>query len=348
MIRAALFACAACCTLAFAGPALASYSPKLIVSGGGGPATVEVKVAAADAPTARVVIYVPLGYRVGSPQVGTTLGKVRATAAAADLNGAVLTLVGDLRVVDPATFTAVQKQTEQLCLDGSTASQVWDMHVSAVGQVLDIPLYVIAASPTEKAFAGTKLEVCLPPPDVPVGTPGRSTFGAKLLSASFTSSAIAGPASAGEYRWRTLWTPYVPLKGTPNLAGSVEAQALVRSPARITQKAVAQRRQAGRVTVTVAGKVTEHGVPVTGARVAVYTGGTKSKLHRLKTVTTNAKGVYVARVVVKRPQWFRSVVGVPLRDLHATGCTPTFPPARCIDATVGAYRLTSAFARVRG
>src|SRR3954469_18231155 len=230
-IRVALLACAAVATLAFASSALAAYtSPKLVVAsltpqaaGSGGPVRVGVTVENADDPTARVQILIPTGYQIGTPGPGTKLGDVTATAAAADLGGAILPLTGELQAVAPNTTGAAQ------C--GVAASQYWNLHLTAAGQTLDIPLYVVAANANETA-AGyqAKLVVCLPPPDVPAGTPGRATFGAKLLSATFASSAITEPTAAGDYKWTSLWTPYNPGKGTPNAAGSVETQSLRHLP----------------------------------------------------------------------------------------------------------------------
>src|SRR3954451_5816321 len=102
-IRAALFACAALSTLAFASSALAAYtSPKLVVAsltpqaaGSGGPVRVGVTVAHTAAPPARVHIHAPPGYQIGTPPAGTKLGDVTATAAAADLGGAILPLTGE-------------------------------------------------------------------------------------------------------------------------------------------------------------------------------------------------------------------------------------------------------------
>jgi hypothetical protein len=143
---------------------------------------------------------------------------------------------------------------------GVTAAQTWDLHLTAAGQTLDIPLYVVASSAAEAA-AGfpTKLVVCLPPPDVPAGTPGRATFGAKLLSATFDSSAITQPAATGDYRWTSLWTPYNPGKGTPNPAGTVETQAIRHIPTQIKQTITKKkltthkvvRRNGKRVTITI-------------------------------------------------------------------------------------------------
>ena len=83
--RAALFACAAIASLAFAGSALASFAPKLVVSsnGGqasGGPTRIGVSVANADDPTAQVSIYIP-PRTPSPPRAPGKLGDVTATAA---------------------------------------------------------------------------------------------------------------------------------------------------------------------------------------------------------------------------------------------------------------------------
>jgi hypothetical protein len=229
-IRFALLTSAALTSLAFAGSALASFSPKLVVSsattGSAGPTRIGVVIANTDDPTAKATFYVPSAYQVGAPAAGTKLGDVTATASAADLGGAVLPLTGELDAIAP---TATTNAAATQC--GVTPSQTWDLHLTAAGQVLDIPMFVVASSAPEVA-AGfqTKLVVCLPPPDVPAGTPGRATFGAKLLSATFTSSAVTEPAAKGDYRWTSLWTPYNPGKGTVNAAGSVEVQAVRHIP----------------------------------------------------------------------------------------------------------------------
>ena len=126
---------------------------------------VGVTVANTDDPTASVQIYIPAGYQIGTPAAGTKLGDVTATAAAADLGGAILPLTGELQAVAANPTGAAQCQV--------AASQYWNLHLTAAGQTLDIPIYVVAANATETASGyQAKLVVCLPPPDVPAGTPG--------------------------------------------------------------------------------------------------------------------------------------------------------------------------------
>ena len=137
-----------------------------------------------------------------------------ATAAAADLGGAVLPLTGELEAI-----AAERRPAAAQC--GVTASQTWDLHLTAAGQTLDIPLYVVAATAAEAARRATRRSsssacrrrTCPPAPRA------ARTFGAKLLSASFDVSAITQPVATGDYRWTSLFTPYNPGKGTPNRRG---------------------------------------------------------------------------------------------------------------------------------
>jgi hypothetical protein len=235
-IRFALFLGATFASLAFASSALAAFSPKLIVSSatpqgatGGGAVRVGALAGTGDDPTAKVSIYVPTAYQVNTTSaVGTKLGDVTATAAAADLGGAVLPLTGELDVAAPDAAAATQCQT--------TDVQMWNLKLTAAGQTLNVPMHLVQANAAEAASGFSyKLVICLPPPDVPAGTPGRAQFGAKLLSATFTVSAITQPTAAGDSRWTSLWTPYNPGRGTPNAAGSVEAQAVRHIPTQVKQ-----------------------------------------------------------------------------------------------------------------
>jgi hypothetical protein len=355
-IKGALFACAALASLAFAGSAFASYAPKLVVSStdANGPARLGVVAAGADDPTAKVSIYVPAGYTVGSPAAGTKLGDVTATASAADLGGAVLPLTGELDAV-PATATT--QAAAQQC--GVTPAQTWDLHLTAAGQTLDIPLFVVATAGPEASLGATKLVVCLPPPDVPVGTPGRATFGAKLLSATFSASAINEPKASADLRWTSLWTPYTPGKGTPNPAGSVEAQALRHLPV-ILHFNSARKRIVTHKTIRVNGKkktvnvistrvawkanVTENGKPPADAVIGVVykgkrIGGASGSFtfKGLKSVKLTVVGIVDSGTASIPTGQAATVEDLFYHDLGGSACTPSaiFGGLPCTDATVG-------------
>jgi hypothetical protein len=362
--RALIGACAALATLAFAGSAFATYAPKLVASSTGGAALggatrVGVVVGASDDPTAKTTIYVPTGYTVATPAPGTDLGKVTATAAAADLGGAVLPLTGELDAIAPNTTTQAAAQS---C--GVTPTQTWDLHLSAAGQALDIPLFVVAPLAPETALGFVdKLVVCLPPPDVPVGTPGRSVFGAKLLSATFTASAITQPTAAGDYRWTSLFTPYTPNTGKPNAAGSVEVQSLRRLPAKLALT-VTRRRVVTHKTVKVKGKrvkravvstavsfkssVTENGKPAGSASVTVTSRG--KKLGAKGFTMTGLRSTTLAATALVDSDSGSVPTGTPtapadlfFHDLGSSGCVPTslFGGLPCNDATLGGETVTA-------
>ncbi len=373
--RLALMAGAVFASLAFAGSALASFAPKLVVSsetpqaaGGGGSARIGVVISNSDDPTAKVSIYVPTGYQIGSPAAGTKLGDVTATASAADLGGAVLPLTGELDAIAPtATTNAAAAQCQV------TPSQTWDLHLTAAGQTLDIPMFVVAsAAPETAAGYQTKLVVCLPPPDVPAGTPGRATFGAKLLSASFTSSAITQPTSTGDYRWTSLWTPYNPGKGTPNAAGSVEVQSIRHIPTQV-QLTVTKKNVTAYKTVKVKGKkhrvkvtrtlvkfsstVTENGQAPASAVITTTAGGKTVGgasgsfiLAAGKSATVKATAVVDSDSgSVPTGQTANAAADLFFHDLGAAGCVKTaiFGGLPCNDATLGGETI-SATATVKG
>ena len=354
-IRVALLAGAATAALAFAGSALASFSPKLVVSAAGGSARVGVVVGTTDDPTAQVAIYVPAAYRIGTPAPGTKLGNVTATAAAGDFGGVVLPLTGDLDAIAPTPATSATAAT---C--GASPSQTWDLHLTAQGQTLDIPLFVVAASPSEAAAGySTKLVVCLPPPDVPIGTPGRAFFGAKLLSATFTSSAIREPATAGDLRWTSLWTPYNPGKGTPNRGRSVEAQSLRHLTVSIRTNVTRKKQRVKKVLRTLVrftSRVTENGVAASSAKITTTALGRKVGGASGSFVLARGKSATITATAAVDSDSGSVPTGQPpaphdlfFHDLGASGCVASaiFQGVPCSDATVGgetvrrATRVTS-------
>ena len=372
-IRFALLLGATSASLAFAGSAFASFSPKLIVSsatpqaaGSGGPVRIGAVANNADDPTAKVSIYVPTGYQVSTTSaVGSKLGDVTATAAAADLGGAVLPLTGELDVAPPDATAAAQ------C--GTTDVQMWNLKLTAAGQTLNIPMHLVAAAAPESASGfAYKLVICLPPPDVPVGTPGRAQFGAKLLSATFSVSAITQPVATGDYRWTSLWTPYNPGKGTPNAAGSVETQAIRHVPTQVKltvnkkkittyvkRKINGKSRKVKQIStrVTFSSAVTENGaapsaVTITTTAAGKNVGGASGSfvLASGKSATVTAKAVVDSDSgSVPTGQPAVATADLFFHDLGAGSCVKSaiFGGLPCADATVGGAILTAS-ATVKG
>jgi len=346
-IRAAVGAAAALTALILAGSALASYTPRLVASTDVGSTSARIGVVAGanDNPTARVEIFVPAGYKITTASPGTKLGGLTATATAADFGGALLPLTGELDAIAPNPALQAQCGT-------TDATQTWDLHLTALAQTLDIPLYVVPTSGAEASLGPVKLVVCLPPPDLPLGTPGRANFGAKLVSATFDVSAITEPTAPGDYRWTSRWLPYNPGQGTPNPAGSVEAQSIHRIPTRLKLTITKARVKSGkhvRTRVTFLSTATENGkVPATvtvtttagGKRVGASTGS--FVLHAGQKVNVTAVAV------LDRQSSVPSGTTVATNDLFYANLAPSLcvpSPALggipCVSATAAAKTITA-------
>lgn len=327
--RLGLLASGCACALAFAAPALASFSPKLFVTHAAG-VTIKVQVANTDDPTAKVTIYAPTGYQLKDPPpVGSSLGMITATASAADLGGAILPLTGDLIAADPAQFVGAPNNT---CVPGQHA-QVWILNLTAAGQTLQIPMYVDPTSGAAAAFASFTIVTCLPPPDVPAGTPGRATFGAKLLSAEFGTTAVT-PAAAGGV-WHSIWTPWTPQKGQVNVAGTVEAQAKAGGSPTLSLSAKKVAKGKARLTAKLS--------PATAGASVVFT-----VAGRKVGAKTSAAGTASVTVAVKKATTASATATAAAVDLGSAGCSTTVPgsPFPCVDATASALKVGSKAVRV--
>ena len=231
--------------LSSAGTALAAYTtPKLLVTDAKPAAgvTISYSVSATDDPTAKLTFYAPKEYSAALTQpAGQTIGTVTAQGTAADLGGALLPLTGTVQVraasgtyLSGTTQVPIAAAATQ-CTGTATHTAYWVLILQAAGQTLELPVFVDTVStPPANAFASASIQACLPPPDVPVGTPGRATFGFKLTQVNFKVNSIFTSAGTAEARWRVLATPYNPGQGTANAAGSVEAQSLVAFPRSVT------------------------------------------------------------------------------------------------------------------
>ena len=329
-IRAGVFAATILTALAFSSAAFASFVPKIIVVSNSSGTAISVNISNSDDPTSRVAIYVPAGYTLQPPALGSKLGLVVATASAADLGGAVLPLTGELDSISESALSPAAKSSEASCIQGGTPAAIWDMHLAAAGQTLDIPMYVVPTTGVEQTAGAAKIVVCLPPPDVPTSNPARATFGAKLLSATFTTSALV-PSGNGPFHWTSLWTPYTPGAGTPNAAGSVEVQSIVNPPPAAFIK-VSKKRVV--TTKTVHGKK----VKVVTTKVTYSAGASGNPAGVISAVTKNGAPVKPSGSFVLAKGKAATLVAnekIPDADLGAAGCTatPLFQGVPCLDAT---------------
>jgi len=343
-LRIAALATGAAAALAVAAPAMASYTPRLAVShktvskAGNHPTTIHVTMPAADDPTARIQILVPPGYSLSPKAPGTVIGSGTGDVLARD-QGLTLPLTGPVTEADPAAHAT------DAC-DPKAHVAVWVLTLSVAGQGLALPVYVDQTSGAAAAIASYIITVCFTPPDTPQGSPNRAPNGAQPLDANFTVGTMTLPASLSATPWRGFFTPYVPLKGIPNAAGTVEARSFVGIPG-----SVSLRGAFVRITnvYRLAGRVTEGGTPVAGAKVRIYRGRTINGLSQTGSLTVGANGAYgrKGKLVPRRTTYFQTRVTVPERD-DAAGCSAALPPVAspappCVTATRGGF---SAFSNI--
>jgi hypothetical protein len=325
-LRLAVLALAGTGALALAGNALATQ--KLSVRQTATSMTIKVSQAQTDPQPARVTIYVPTGYSINaSAAAGAKIGTTTGTVFARDAN-IPLPLTGDVVAVPPTTNAPG--------CDPTTHIAVWNLALTVAGNSINLPVHVDQTSGAEAALGAYKLVVCLGPDDVPVGTPGRSPNGARLLDATFTVDNVFTNA-AGDTVWKAFTTPYAAGTGKPNAAGTVETRALV-SNGVVTLKAKVAIKKKRIVRAT--GKVTQSGAAVAGAQVSLLLNG-KARFR----VTTGGSGAYsivLKKTGRKTTTTFQARTTVAERDATTTGCaSPSLPNVPCVNATSAGFTAVS-------
>jgi hypothetical protein len=335
-ISTAFLALASVAALVAVPAALAAYaSPKLEVKQAGTTSTVKVSLDPNDDPTASVRIFVPTGTQLTTTQApGSVLGPVTAIVKALDLGGADLPLNGQLLVAAPGQVPAA---VQSACTQGATPAATWVLVLSAAGQTLTVPIYLVPTSGAQAALGPAYIQVCLPPPDVPVGTPGRATFGAKLYSAELTIGGVFGAVPVGA--WVSVWTPYNPGVGTANAAGTVA------SPAAVAPGAVSVAARRSGLGAVVSGRVTQAGQARGSATVTVGGGATARALKRLGSVKAKANGSYSFKA--KRGTFFKvTAVAAPASAaLLCTTLAAALAPIPCVNPTTNGFTVQSKTAR---
>jgi len=333
ILRLAVLAVAGTAVLAFAGNALATQ--KLSVKQSTTSLTIKVSQAQTDAQPARISIYVPTGYTINaSATPGSKIGSTSGTVFSRDAS-IPLPLSGDVVAVPPTTNAPG--------CDPATHIAVWNLALSVAGQSINIPVHVDQLSGAEAALGSYKLVVCLAPDDVPVGTPGRSPNGARLLDATFTVDNVF-TVPAGQSIWKAITTPYAPGVGAPNAAGTVETRAFVANGTVTLAKKVNAKARLVKFT----GKVTQAGAAVSGARVVLLVNGKSAGF----TARANASGNYsvvLKKTGKKTTSTFQARTTVAERDITATGCASPTPgvPGGCVSATASPFTAVSAKIRIR-
>jgi hypothetical protein len=345
--------------------AAAAYAPQLVVtpaSPGSGTAGVTIAVlgTSGQEATARSVVYLPLGYRTRRPAAGVLIGKASMTAVTPA--GGLTTLSGTVTAAAAADFA------NSACAAGFEA--VWVLEVLRNRTLIKIPLLVAPPPAAAATFAAATITVCWPAPG--------ATAVRGLLPTSLTfalgSSALTAPPAAGTYRWRAQLTPYTAgAGGGENVAGTVEAQSLVLTPAalRLSAKLTMRRTPVDvKVTRTVNGRpvtVVEHRVLVTryasltgtategdagleGAIVDVLGASSPTKLRGLTQATADARGAFATLIQINttaKTVYFSAQLELAVRDRGTAACVASFgATVPCVSSSSGVLSLTTPVVRL--
>jgi hypothetical protein len=332
ILRLAVLALAGTAALALAGNALATQ--KLSVRPTATSLTIKVSQAQTDPQPARISIYVPTGYSINaSAAPGSKIGTTTGTVFARDAN-IPLPLSGDVIAVPPTTNAPGCDPVPHLA--------VWNLALAVAGNNINLPVHVDQLAGAEAAFGAYKLVVCLTPDDVPVGTPGRSPNGARLLDATFTVDNVFTNAP-GDTVWKAITTPYAAGTGAPNPAGTVETRALVSNGAVTLNVRVANKSKR---VVRASGRVTQAGAAVAGAQVSLLLNG--ASRFRLRSTGAGAYSIVLKKTGKKTTTTFQARTTVAERDATSTGCaSPSLPTVPCVSATMSPFTAVSRKIRIR-
>ena len=358
-IRTLLLGLVSAVALSSAGTAFAAYTTaKLVVNDAKprGSLTITYTQSASDDPSAKLHFFAAQEYQANARPAGTTIGTVTAQGTAADLGGALLPLIGTVQVraangtyLSGSTQVPIAAAATQ-CTGTATHTAYWVLILQAAGQTLELPVFVDSpAAPPRPGvdasqFASASIQACLPPPDVPAGTPGRATFGFKLTQVAFKVNSVFTSAGTGNPLWRLLATPYTPNTGRPNPAGSVEAQSTVAFPRSIVLSRPSVKVSKGIATLAIRGSVLAPSTALVTVRLFRGTGPSATK----PSVVLRRSGGTVSGILRVKQTLKRQTVFLKIRGAIAAGtgtCTATFG-VPCLSNNRAAVALSTNSVRV--
>jgi hypothetical protein len=329
----------------------AALTPKLVVSSvetaKSQTLTISASKPMADDAVGRVQFYVPAGYLLNSPPGGASVGTATAQTVLHDVDPTHdQGLRGTVIAIGPGDGSVAWEAAN---CDGNTHLAAWMVQLTgAKGVSLSFPVFVDGPS----GFGPYVLTACFRPADLPAGTANRSASGAVVDSFTLSLTPFQRPTTAGDYRWRSLWTPFTAGTGALDPTRNVEAQSVVTIP--VGQIVIYGKKSAGKlkgkpvVRVEISGQLLVGGEPVGPVLVTIRHGSSPAKLVSLGTVKAGSDGGYTKFATIKGPrQYFQASAFLPAKDLGASGCQASFPGVPCVDATTGAGRAISGTMPVR-
>jgi hypothetical protein len=330
--------------LAFPAASLASLTPRLVVSSVETAHSQTLTISASrpmgNGAVGRVQLYVPSGFELNSPAGGVSVGTATARAVLHDVNASrERPFKGSVIAIGPTDASVAYEASS---CDTSQHLAAWMVQLSGKGASLRFPVFVDGSS----SFGPYTLVACFRPADLPAGSANRSAYGAVVDSFTLSLKPFARPTMAGDYRWRSLWTPFTPGTGALDTSRQVEAQSVVtipdgqivifgkKSTARVSGKPVSR--------VLITGRVLVGGEPTGPVLVTIRHGRTPTGLVSLGVAHAGKDGGYTKLVkLTRKAEYFQASSHLPAKNLGAAGCQASFPGVPCVDATQGAGRTIS-------
>jgi len=358
LMRLAIIGGASALALALSAPALAAYTPRLDVSvpnslGATGKTTIHVAVGPTDDTTARLVVYSPIRFTATGGTPGTTIGTADARVRAGDLGGAIVPVPGTIEVRDAsgtALVSGVPVPLAQLalgCTGTTTHTAYWVFKLTAAGNALELAALFDLTAGAEQALGTSKITFCLPPDDIPAGTPGRSPLGIKLVDAvlTFNAGIYTNASTAGQYIWASIWTPYNAGVGTANAAGTVSAVSVTPLPVSLTLKGTYSK---AKKSAALAGRISAAGQFQAGVKLPLYAGPKKTGLKRSgSTNATTAAGAFTAVKKMVKTTYYQVRFAIPAVDQpQICAALPAVGLPRCVTSTVGGFAVISNILKV--
>lgn len=312
--------------------AYAAYtSAKLEVTQAGATTKIKASVDPSDDPTAMLQIQLGSGTQVTTNQApGTALGRARAVVKALDLGGAEFALEGQVLVAARGQVSAAVRAA---CMGETPVAATWVLAVRGAGQQLAVPMYFVP-------FPGLpgNIYLCLGPPDVPVGTPGRAPFGAKLSSLEATFTGVFRTVSAST--WFGAWSPYMPFVGEVNWVGGVA------SPVSVAHGAVTLTARRAGAGANLSGRVTQRRAG-RSATVTIVGGSAPGELRRLGRASVAANGAFTFSA--RAGTFFRAkAVAAPVpAPAVCRQLQPRFGSIPCVNPTMNGFTAQSRVVRRR-
>jgi hypothetical protein len=321
----------------FVGHALAAYSPKASVSADGSTTTLGFSQAATDEATASLSVYVPTSWDVNGLQTaGTAVGTLTAKAVFGQSGSPVL-LKGSLEAAistTPINLAGVDTTlggAAKSCVGTPDASKgelltgYFKLVLNGGGQSLQLPAYAVQFLPGNPLYdaniASYAITVCF-------------ASSAKVVSLTLVSTQVFTTLAPGGYLWHVLATPFTSGSATPNVAGRVELQSVVRLYPEVV---VVRSKRLANGQVRVSGRVTNVGRGVTSAVVRLRV-GTKV----IGTAKTSTGGHFSVTVKLQGRRATKLVAIATLAPRSLAACpTQAVGAAPCLGASIGGWTVVS-------